>query len=38
MKTGVKLSISAKGSYANIVMGCGKYQTSFCGISSKGGQ
>jgi hypothetical protein len=38
MKTGVKLMISAKGSYANIFMGCGKSSNNQCGISYRSGQ
>jgi hypothetical protein len=38
MKKVVKLAISAKASYANIVMGCGKRDNSQCGISQRAGQ
>lgn len=37
MKKVLKLAILAKGSYANVSMGCGKANNTQCGISQKSG-
>jgi hypothetical protein len=37
MKKVLKLVISAKGSYANVSMGCGKGSAAACGIGHRAG-